>query len=76
MKRFLISVAAGLLLVLALVLPVAAVGPGCSTMGAATASLAKELHPVGQVFSAGAKLGPGTTSGIVANSHATMCAHP
>ena len=39
--RVLISVAASLMLTLALVGPVAATGPGCSDFGAATAGLAQ-----------------------------------
>jgi hypothetical protein len=53
MKRLLISVAASLMLMLALVAPVGATdpGPGCSDFGAATAGLTKAWHPFGQVVS-------------------------
>jgi hypothetical protein len=51
--RVLISVAASLMLMLALVGPIAAAepGPGCSDFGAMGAFLAKDWHPFGQVVS-------------------------
>jgi len=51
--RVLISVAASLMLMLALVGPVAAAdpGPGCSDFGAGTASFAKSERPFGQLVS-------------------------
>lgn len=51
--RFLMAMAASLMLMLALVGPVAATepGPGCSDFGATSAFLAKDWHPFGQVVS-------------------------
>lgn len=49
--RVLISMAASVLLVLALVGPVAATGPGCSDFGAATVVLTRDAHPFGQLVS-------------------------
>ena len=74
MKRLLTAAAASLLLTLALVAPVGAVGPGCSEFGAVTA--AAHAGGFGQVISSFATQGPGTVSGIVASEHSTMCAHP
>ena len=75
MKRLLTAAAASLLLTLALVAPVGAVGPGCSEFGAVTAAAA-HAGGFGQVISSLATQGPGTVSGIVASEHSTMCAHP
>jgi len=47
--RVLISVAASLMLVLALVGPVAATGPGCSDFGVATVDGAQNARPFGQL---------------------------
>ena len=69
--RVLISVAASLMLMLALVGPVAATGPGCSGFGHATASLADELHPWGKFLSWFAR--QGMVSGLVASEHAFYC---
>jgi hypothetical protein len=51
--RVLISMAASLMLMLALVGPVAATeaGPGCSDFGAVTADFAKSARPFGQLVS-------------------------
>jgi hypothetical protein len=79
MKRVLVSMAASLLLVFALVVPVAATGPGCSDFGAASAAGGHreipglEGVPFGQVLQLFAHTGPGAISGIVASEHATMC---
>ena len=69
--RVLISVAASLMLMLALVGPVAATGPGCSGFGHATASLADVLHPWGRFLSGYAR--QGMVSGLVASEHARDC---
>ena len=79
MKRVLVSMAASLLLVLALVVPVAATGPGCSDFGAASAAGGHreipglEGVPFGQVLQLFAHTGPGAISDIVASEHGTMC---
>jgi hypothetical protein len=49
--RVVMAMAASLMLMLALVGPVAATGPGCSDFGAMGAFLAKEWHPFGGVVS-------------------------
>jgi hypothetical protein len=69
MKRLLISVAASLLLVLALVLPAAAAGPGCSDFGAATAGFA-QAGGFGQAVSGVARGEPGGASWLVHAEHA------
>jgi hypothetical protein len=71
MKRLLISVAASLMLMLALVAPVGAAdpGPGCSDFGAATAGLARDWHPFGQVVSGVAQGGPNGASWLVHAEH-------
>ncbi len=81
MKRVLVSMAMSVLLVLALVVPVAAAdAPGCSTFGAASAAGGhKEIPglegvPFGQVLQLFAHTGPGAISAIVAGEHADMCA--
>ena len=76
MKRLMISVAASLLLVLALVGPVGAAGPGCSTFGATTAGLAHSERPFGQLVSGVARGEPGGASWLIASEHSTMCTHP
>ena len=62
MKRLLISVATSLLLVLALVLPAAAAGPGCSDFGHASGGAG-----FGEVISYYARLG--LVSTIVNGEH-------
>jgi hypothetical protein len=87
--RVLISVAASLLLMLALVGPVAAVGPGCSDFGAASAAGGhREMEPpftgwiFGKVVSYVAHGGvaqygmPDSVSGLVQLEHSTMCTNP
>jgi hypothetical protein len=80
--RVLISVAASLMLMLALVGPVAAAGPGCSDFGAASAAGGQqeipglEGVPFGQVLQLFVHTGPGAISVIVADEHSTMCSHP
>jgi hypothetical protein len=83
MKRLLTAAAASLLLTLALVAPVGAAdpGPGCSDFGAATASLAKDWHPFGQVVSGVAQGGPRGASWLIQAEHAGdvgtyPCTHP
>jgi hypothetical protein len=76
MKRLLTAAAASLLLTLALVAPVGAVGPGCSTFGATTAGLAHSERPFGQLVSGVARGEPGGASWLIALEHSTMCAHP
>jgi hypothetical protein len=49
--RVLISMAASVMLLLALVGPVAATGPGCSDYGAATVDGAQNARPFGQLVS-------------------------
>ena len=77
--RVLISVAVSLMLMLALVGPVAATGPGCSDFGAASAAGGHkaipglEGTPFGQVLQLFAHTGPGAISAIVQGEHATMC---
>jgi len=72
MKRFLVAVSASLLLILALVAPVAAKG-SCQEFGAATSDWAKDAGGIGSVISGAATSGPGTVSGIVAWEHGFMC---
>ena len=73
MKRVLVSMAASLLLVLALVVPVAAAdGRGCSAFGDASG----KGPGFGPFVASYATQGPGTISGIVAWEHSTMCTHP
>jgi hypothetical protein len=72
MKRFLVAVSASLLLILALVAPVAAKG-SCKEFGATTATWAHASGGVGHELSVFATSGPGTISGIVAGEHLTMC---
>jgi hypothetical protein len=67
--RVLISVAVSLMLMLALVGPVAATGPGCSDFGAASG----KGPGFGPFVASYATQGPGTISGIVKGEHATMC---
>jgi hypothetical protein len=50
--RVLISLAASLMLTLALAGPVVATGPGCSDFATGSAALAKEVRPFGQLVSA------------------------
>ena len=83
MKRVVVSMAASLLLVLALVVPVAAADPpGCSVFGAASATGGhKEIPglegvPFGQVLQLFAHAGPGAISAIVAGEHRDFCAAP
>jgi hypothetical protein len=86
MKRLLFSVAASLLLVLALVGPVGAVGPGCSDFGAASAAgghremAGFEGVPFGQVVSlvAHGGLAPAfdNVSQLVQFEHGLYCTHP
>jgi hypothetical protein len=86
MKRLMISVAASLLLTLALVAPVGAAGPGCSDFGAASAAgghremAGFEGVPFGKVVSLVAHGGfaPAfdSVSQLVQAEHSTMCAHP
>jgi len=78
MKRLLTAAAASLLLTLALVAPVGAVGPGCSDFGAATAGLA-QAGGFGKLVSFVAHGGlPGYAgvSDLVHAEHSAMCAHP
>lgn len=78
--RFLMAMAASILLTLALVAPVAATGHGCSDFGAASAAGGhKEIPglegiPFGQVLQLFAHTGPGAISVIVAGEHVDMCA--
>jgi hypothetical protein len=67
--RVLISVAVSLMLMLALVGPVAATGPGCSDFGAASG----KGPGFGPFVASYAIQGPVTISGIVQGEHATMC---
>jgi len=66
--RVLISVAASLMLMLALVGPVAATGPGCSDFGAASG----KGPGFGPFVASFATQGPGTISGIVAWEHSVL----
>ena len=73
MKRVVVSMAASLLLVLALVVPVAAADPpGCSAFGALTAAGA-QAGGFGQFVASYARTGPGVISGIVAGEHSDFC---
>jgi len=78
--RILVAMAASLMLMLALVGPVAAAGPGCSDFGAASAAGGHkqipglEGVPFGQVLQLFAHTRPGAISAIVAGEHADMCA--
>jgi len=72
MRRFLITAAASVMLVLAVVAPVAAKG-SCREFGAVTAAWAHDSGGVGRELSVYATSGPGTISGIVAGEHAAMC---
>jgi hypothetical protein len=65
MKRLLTAAAASLLLMLALVGPVGAVGPGCSDFGAASG----KGPGFGPFVASYATQGPGTISGIVQGEH-------
>jgi hypothetical protein len=86
MKRLMISVAASLLLTLALVAPVGAAGPGCSDFGAASAAgghremAGFEGVPFGHVVSSvnhGA-FAPdfNSVSQLVQFEHGLYCTHP
>jgi hypothetical protein len=69
MKRVVVSLAASLLLVLALVVPVAAAdAPGCSAFGAASG----KGPGFGPFVASYATQGPGTISGIVAWEHSVL----
>jgi hypothetical protein len=69
MKRVLVSMAASLLLVLAMVVPVAATdSPGCSAFGAASG----KGPGFGPFVASYATQGPGTISGIVAWEHSVL----
>jgi hypothetical protein len=63
-KRLLTAAAASLLLMLALVGPVGAVGPGCSEFGHESGGAG-----FGPVIASFATQGPGTISGIVQGEH-------
>jgi hypothetical protein len=80
MKRFLVAVSASLLLILALVAPVGAAGPGCSDFGAASAAGGQNARPFGQLvsFVAHGGLAPAYdgVSDLVHAEHSTMCAQP
>jgi hypothetical protein len=80
MKRFLVGLAASLMLIATLAGPAAAAGPGCSDFGAASAA-GGQAGGFGQFIASLAPrndlLGPGTRiSDIVAWEHSTMCTHP
>jgi hypothetical protein len=64
-KRLLTAATASLLLMLALVGPVGAVGPGCSDFGAASG----KGPGFGPFVASYATQGPGTISGIVQGEH-------
>jgi len=69
MKHAVVSMAAGLLLVLALVVPVAAAdAPGCSAFGAASG----KGPGFGPFVASYATQGPGTISEIVAWEHSVL----
>ena len=70
MKRLLTAAAASLLLILALVGPVGAAGPGCSDFGAETARLAHSERPFGQLVSGVAQGGPRGASWLIQAEHA------
>jgi hypothetical protein len=70
--RVLIALGASVLLLLALVAPVAAKG-SCKEFGEVTSDWAKSAGGIGSVISSVASSGPGTVSEIVAGEHATMC---
>jgi hypothetical protein len=75
--RALISVAVSLLLMLALVGPVAATGPGCSDFGAATVDGAHNARPFGQLVSSvkdGAVPGFNSVMELVQFEHGLYCA--
>jgi len=72
-KRFLIAVAASLMLIATLAGPAAADTPGCSAFGAATVWAAQNLRPFGQVVSGIARGGPHGVSGLVADEHGQFC---
>jgi hypothetical protein len=89
MKRLLTAAAASLLLTLALVAPVGAVGPGCSDFGHASAAGGhREMDPpftgwiFGEVVRFVAHGGlvqyglPDSVSGLVQLEHSTMCTNP
>ena len=75
--RVLISVAASLMLMLALVGPVAAAGPGCSDFGAATVAGAHNARPFGQIVSSvksGGVPGFNSVRALVQFEHGLYCA--
>ena len=88
MKRLLIAAAASLLLTLALVAPVGAVGPGCSDFGAASAAGGhREMDApfTGWIFGEVVRLVahgglpagmPDSVRGLVQLEHSTMCTNP
>lgn len=79
MQRLLIALTASVLLVLALVAPVTATGPGCSDYGKATVELA-HAGGFGQLVASVAHgaLAPAFdgVSDLVAWEHSTMCSQP
>jgi len=70
--RFLIAMAASLLLMLALVAPVAAHG-SCASFGADTAGWTRDVGGIGPIISSVASTGPGELSGVVLWEHSFMC---